>query len=124
LEWPKNRPIPDPRSLTPEFHGRPYPPQPVKLLIALLSADPTLFTTAVTQLQKSYGPVDLESNVFPWNTTDYYREEMGENLLRTFVGFECLISPEDLARVKLETNALDWSFFFRRFTLFSSPSQP
>ena len=99
--------------------GTPTPPQPVKLLIALLSADPALFTTAATQLQKSYGPVDLESVVFPWNTTDYYREEMGENLLRTFVGFERLISPEDLARIKLETNALELSF-----SSASAPSSP
>jgi len=99
--------------------GTPTPPQPVKLLIALLSADPTLFATAATQLQKSYGPIDLESDVFPWNTTDYYREEMGENLLRKFVGFERLTSPEDLARIKLETNALESSF-----SSASAPSSP
>ena len=58
--------------------GAPTPPQPVKLLVALLSADPTLFATAAVRLQHSYGAVDLESDIFPWNTTDYYREEMGE----------------------------------------------
>lgn len=87
--------------------GTPTPPQPVKLLVALLSADPTLFTTAAVQLQQSYGSVDLASEVFPWSTTDYYREEMGEKLLRKFVTFERLISPEELARLKLETNALE-----------------
>ena len=87
--------------------GAPTPPQPVKLLVALLSTDPPLFATAAVQLQQSYGSVDLESEVFPWNTTDYYREEMGKNLLRKFVTFERLISPEELVRIKLATNALE-----------------
>jgi hypothetical protein len=89
--------------------GIPTPPPPVKLLIALLSADSDLFALAAVQLQQSYGPIDLESDIFPWNTTDYYREEMGENLLRKFVAFERLISPEDIVRIKLETNALELS---------------
>ncbi|MBI3300722.1 MAG: DUF4416 family protein [Deltaproteobacteria bacterium] len=89
--------------------GVPTPPPPVKLLIALLSADPDLFVTAATQLTHSYGPIDLESDIFPWNATDYYCEEMGENLLRKFISFERLISPEDLVRIKLETNALELS---------------
>jgi hypothetical protein len=72
--------------------GTPTPPQPVKLFLALLSTDPYFFTTATFQLQQSYGSVDLESEVFPWNTTDYYREEMGENLRRKFVTFERLLS--------------------------------
>jgi hypothetical protein len=89
--------------------GAPTPPQPVKLLVALLSADPTLFVTAAVQLQQAYGSIDLESEVFPWNTTNYYREEMGEHLLRKFVAFERLISPNELVHIKLKTNALELS---------------
>ena len=99
--------------------GTPTLPQPVKLLVALLSADPTLHALAVTQLEQSYGPTDMESEVFPWNTTDYYREEMGENLLRKFVTFERLISPEELVRIKLETNSLELSL-----SSASSPESP
>jgi hypothetical protein len=75
-------------------------------MIGLLSSDAVLFTQAAAKLRESYGPVDVESAVFAWNTTSYYREEMGENLLRKFVVFEPLVSPEDLIRIKLETNAL------------------
>jgi hypothetical protein len=96
--------------------GVPTLPRPVKLLVGLLSADPALFTTAATQLQQWYGLVDLESESFPWNTTDYYREEMGENLLRRFISFERLLSPGDLAQIKLETNRLE--------LLLVSPSSP
>jgi hypothetical protein len=99
--------------------GIPTPPPPVKLLIALLAADPPLFTAAATQLVRSYGPIDAESAIFPWNTTDYYREEMGENLMRKFIAFEQLISPEDIIRIKLETNSLELSL-----SSVSSPSAP
>lgn len=89
--------------------GTPTPPQPVKLLIALLSADPELFTVSTTHLQSQYGPIDLESQIFPWHTTNYYREEMGDTLLRQFVSFTKLLSPEELVRIKLETNALEFA---------------
>lgn len=99
--------------------GTPTLPQPVKLFIALLSADPALHALAVTQLEQLYGPTDVKSEVFPWNTTDYYRAEMGENLLRKFVTFERLISPEELVRIKLETNSLELSL-----STASSPESP
>ncbi|MCS6924455.1 MAG: DUF4416 family protein [Candidatus Binatia bacterium] len=90
--------------------GTPTPPRPVKLIIAMLAADAELLASAIPHLQRNYGPVDLQSEVLPWNTTDYYREEMGENLLRQYIAFEPLISPEDLVRIKLETNATERTF--------------
>ncbi|MGE0680045.1 MAG: DUF4416 family protein [Candidatus Binatia bacterium] len=89
--------------------GTPTPPQPAKLLIALLSADPKLFTITIEQLQRRYGLIDLKSKIFPWHATNYYREEMGDALLRQFVSFAELIFPEDLIRIKLETNALEFT---------------
>jgi hypothetical protein len=87
--------------------GAPTFPSPVKLLIALLATDSTQLTLAATRLESSYGAIDVESATFAWSTTDYYREEMGEHLLRKFVAFAPLISPEALAHLKLETNALE-----------------
>lgn len=89
--------------------GVPTPPPPVKLFIALLSAEPALLSSTTAQLQHRYGPVDLRSDVLPWNITQYYREEMGDNLLRQFIAFASLISPEDLVRIKLDTNTQEIS---------------
>jgi hypothetical protein len=87
----------------------PTPPNPVKLFVALLSNDPALFSLSLAHLQSHYGPIDLESDIFGWNMTEYYREEMGENLLRKFVTFERLIAPDALASIKLTTNDLEIS---------------
>ena len=90
--------------------GTPRLPQPVKLLMGLLAADTALFAQAAARLEAAHGRIDLESAVFPWETTDYYRAEMGDHLLRRFVTFEQLIMPEDLIRLKLEANELEYAF--------------
>jgi hypothetical protein len=87
--------------------GSPSLPQPVKLFLALLSADACLLHTATARLEQSYGAVDLHSDIVLWNTSNYYRAEMGDSLLRQFVAFELLISPEEIAQIKLDTNTLE-----------------
>ena len=88
----------------------PTPPKPAKLLIGLLSAEPSLFTEVEAQLQHSYGPIDLSSQIFPWEMTNYYRAEMGEHLRRKFISFERLLPPDELTRLKVETNALETAY--------------
>ncbi len=90
--------------------GTPTSPCLVKVIVALLSAYPHLFTAAARELSQHYGRSDLESEVFPWETTQYYRSEMGEGLLRKFLSFEQLVSPADLPAIKLQTNAIE-SYF-------------
>ena len=90
--------------------GIPTCPLPVKLIIALLSAYPELLSAAAKELTEYYGESDLESEVFPWDVTHYYRNEMGEGLLRRFLSFERLIFPKDLPGIKLQTNAIESRF--------------
>ncbi len=90
--------------------GTPTPPPPVKLIVGLLSAYPDFFATAAKQLSEHYGESDLESEVFPWNITHYYRNEMGEGLLRKFLSFQRLVSPAALPTIKLQTNAIEFHF--------------
>ena len=90
--------------------GTPSLPQPVKLLMGLLAADTALFAQTAARLEAAYGRIDLESAAFAWETTDYYRAEMGSHLLRRFVTFEQLVAPEDLIRLKLEANELEYAF--------------
>ena len=85
-------------------------PKPAKLIIGLLSADPALFGAAQQTLTHDHGPIDFRSEVFRWEITRYYEEEMGAHLLRQFVSFERLISPEALAGLKRHTDRLERSF--------------
>ena len=90
--------------------GTPKKPEPVRLFIGMLSGDPKLFSAAVNILTKKFGPVLLESEIIPFEFTDYYTPEMGENLWRKFVAFKRMVSPEKLASIKLFTNHLEETY--------------
>ena len=83
---------------------------PVKLVVGMISGRKPLFDAAQRELVAQFGPVDYESALMPWECTDYYSRELGENLLRKFVAFERLIEPERLAEIKLFTNQLEAKF--------------
>jgi len=85
----------------------PSSPLPVKLIIAALYSDENFLNAAREKLIQQFGPVDLTSPPFPFALTDYYVPEMGTPIMRLFYGFAQLISPGDLARVKLTTNAIE-----------------
>ncbi len=92
--------------------GEPKPHPPVKLICGMISAHKELFDKAASLLQERFGPIDLKSHVIPFNFTDYYAEEMGENLRRIFLSFQKLIRPEDLVEIKLQTNQFERKFLY------------
>jgi len=85
-------------------------PSKVKLIVGMLSLEARLFEQAEEALNRLYGPVDLRSDVWPFDFTDYYAKEMGAPLLRGFVSFERLIDPGEIADVKAATNDLESRF--------------
>ena len=90
--------------------GTPKKPEPVRLFIGMLSGDPKLFSAAVSALNPKFGPVLLESEIIPFEFTEYYTPEMGKNLWRKFVAFRRMVSPEKLASIKLFTNHLEETY--------------
>jgi hypothetical protein len=87
--------------------ARPRPPQPVKLICGLLGGDVDLLRRARQLLVRRFGATDLESDIWPFDQTDYYAEEMGPELRRWFLSFETLMPPDALAGTKHEANAVE-----------------
>jgi hypothetical protein len=87
--------------------GKPRPARSVKLLVGLLGSDPDLLRRARQLLVRRFGPVDCESDFWPFDQTDYYQDEMGPRLQRWFLGFAEPIPPDRLAEIKHETNAIE-----------------
>ena len=79
----------------------------VKLIVGLLGGDEDLLRRARQLLVKRLGPVDLESDTWPFDQTDYYEAEMGPKLKRRFLSFERRIRPDMLAEIKCNTNRLE-----------------
>lgn len=100
------------------------PPSPVKLMVGMLSADQSLMEEAAARLAELYGPIDIVSPTMPFNWTNYYRDEMGERLLRRFVAFERLIQPDEIAAIKLATNLLEEQFAAALAAAGSGPPRP
>ncbi len=85
-------------------------PLPAKLFVGMLSPDLDLLSTCTDILSEEYGPLDLVSEVVPWDTTDYYREELGTGIYRKFIFFEETVDPGCLPAVKRFTNAVEGRF--------------
>ena len=90
--------------------GKILKPLKVKLFAGLIANSGSIISAAEKLLAKEFGAIDLESPVIPFAFTDYYSEEMGQNLLRKWVSFEKLSQPEDLSRIKVKTNSIEDKF--------------
>jgi hypothetical protein len=94
--------------------GNIHLPKPVKLFVGMLSPDPGLFDACADFLRSEYGPIDYRRGPEAWNFTDYYHEEMGADLFRTFIFFERLMDPGKLPGIKHLTNRLEERFAIRQ----------
>jgi hypothetical protein len=104
-------------------------PLRVKPFVGVLTGFPELLPDLKKILAWRLGEIDIESDLLSFDFTDYYREEMGANLKRTFYSFRRLVSPEVLADLKVWTNDIERAFVrrtpgFGRGVPFASPLLP
>lgn len=76
-------------------------------LVAMLAGEAGHFEVARPALEKLLGPVELVSELFEFNPTEYYTESMGVGLKRCFFAFQNFADPAGLAEWKLAANALE-----------------
>ena len=82
-------------------------PQPVKLIVGILAADEVALDAALQRIYEEFGKTDLLSEVWPFTQTSYYKDELGENILRQFVTTAKLIDPGQLADIKHRANRIE-----------------
>lgn len=82
-------------------------PLPVKIFLGIISSEVALFEELLPLLEKMLGPSDIKGPVWPWEHTDYYKKEMGENLKKQFIFFHKLADPGTIADIKLKTVELE-----------------
>jgi len=82
-------------------------PKPVKLIIGILAADHKCIYTADDVLTDKFGKADFTSDIWPFDKTDYYKDQTGSRILRQFISIERLINPGKLAKIKYKTNKLE-----------------
>lgn len=90
--------------------SKPTPAQPVKLVFSIFASTGEKIDEVLSLLAAQYGQPDFISDEVLFDYTDYYRKEMGENLVRRFLSMQKLINPETLPDIKLATNDIENEF--------------
>ena len=90
--------------------GIPKPHQPVKLFYAILFVEAEDLIEVRDLLTKKHGPIDMQSEIFDFNYTGYYKKEMDGDIKRIFYSFEKLIDARNLCCIKLESNSMETAF--------------
>ncbi len=84
-----------------------YPVQPV---LAVLFRDSTLLEPVRDKVDSHWGPMEYQSDPIPFNVTDYYRDEFGEDLKRSIWSFEEQMDASHLVRRKKEAESVEQRF--------------
>ena len=83
---------------------------PVKAIIGVLTAAPSILPTVYRQLTDHFGSIDYTSELLTFTSTNYYEDEMGKDIHRQFISFENLIDAGTLAGNKVITNQIEQSY--------------
>jgi len=89
--------------------GKIQQPLPVKLIMGILTSIPDLFPETEKELAALFGDIDARSEIFPFDWTNYYSDEMGSPLYRRFLGFADLIDAPAVVDAKIAANELETS---------------
>ena len=85
-------------------------PNKVKLIMAITCSPGSRSSEVTDALVGLFGPVEFSYGPIPFCFTDYYREEMGEDLVKSYITFETAMDREALAGIKVFTNDLERQF--------------
>ena len=84
--------------------------RPVKLVSSIIFRDDGIRREVEDRLKKLYGSFEPLEEIFPFDYTDYYYDELGGPLKRKLVCFKRLIGKEKASEIKLITNRIEDRF--------------
>jgi hypothetical protein len=82
-------------------------PKPVKYFVAFLFSDSEILRQVESDLVALLGNIDGRSEIVHWQASKFYDNEMGSGLRRGLLSFLPLVSPENLAAIKLQTRQIE-----------------
>lgn len=85
--------------------------EPEKLIIGIMYTNQIHYQQAAKTLVKIYGEIDSVSDEYVFSKfSSYYNSEMHGIVLKRFISFCNCVDPADLAKIKLQTNAIENEF--------------
>jgi hypothetical protein len=95
----------------------PRKPAPAQLFLSALSSRfEEYWGMLARELCERFGPMDYLSDPLPFDQSSYYNRELGTPIFRRVVGFEALVTQDQLPEIKLWTNGVErrWTEHDRR----------
>lgn len=89
-------------------------PLPVLRLCSCIAAEDAPLAQLEKALQEGFGAIALKSPPFPFDTSDYYRNELGADLLRHWYCFEALCAAESLPESRTASGRIEEHFMTGR----------
>ena len=83
---------------------------PEKLVIPMMFSDGQDPRGPIEIIVQRFGRIDFQSDELCFGFTKYYEPEMGEHLTKIIIAFAELVSPQELADIKLYTNEIEQQF--------------
>lgn len=80
------------------------------LFVGIMYSNKKIYEEAVKELIKKFGNIEQESFTYDFNFTNYYKKEMGKDLVKKFLVFKNLIDKKDLVDVKIITAKIENKF--------------
>jgi Domain of unknown function (DUF4416) len=87
--------------------GKASQPSHATLFAALLYHPGVSPQDVLAVLREHYGDIEFSFGPVPFSFTDYYRDEMGGDLLKMYVAFQRSVERDDLAEIKTFTNSVE-----------------
>jgi Domain of unknown function (DUF4416) len=86
------------------------PREEALLFAGCLFSSQDIYEAARAALRKDLGNILLETPPLPWKHSDYYAEELGSPLFRTFIFFNTVIDTSVLPDIKLTVMHMEKEF--------------
>ena len=86
--------------------GTPQDAELAKLIVGVL-ATPDRLDLGLRAVRREFAPIESQLPPFDFDLTDYYYEEMGRPLVRTWISLEGLVGQEELKEFKLKTQGIE-----------------
>jgi len=88
--------------------GKANPFEKEKLVVGVMYTSEEQYEAIMTRLEKEFGPSDSASEEYAFSDFSvYYDREMSGRVLKRFVSFRDLVSPETLPEIKLWSNSVE-----------------
>jgi len=87
--------------------GRIRQSKQARLFAGMLAPETALFDRCAAILGRRFGPGEWRSRPAPWPFSDHYADELGPDILRSFIFFDRLIDEDELAEIKVFANHVE-----------------